>query len=167
MNKKQLKIIGPQEGEAVSVVGDTNRILIAGTSNNGALACIDVMISPGGGPAPHSHPNFQEFFYVIEGVVVVKAEGQEPYIAKKGSFVEIPKGGIVHQFKNETNVTAHLLLLVTPAGLEDLFREIGEPVKWGEFLPMHEPSAQDKEKLEQAAEKRGQQLFPSDYLKSK
>jgi hypothetical protein len=56
---------------------------------------------------------------------------------------------------------------VTPAGLEDLFREIGEPVKWGEFLPMHEPTEKEKVKLQQAAEKRGQQLFPPDYLKNK
>lgn len=86
MNKKQLKITCPQEGEAVSVVGDTNRILVAGSSTNGALACIDVMIPPGGGPVPHSQPNFQEFFYVIDGEWGEFLRMHNPQRQKRRSF---------------------------------------------------------------------------------
>lgn len=164
MTKQQVKITEPHEGETVSVVGDTNRILVSGKSNGGSMACIDVLIPPGGGPIPHSHPDFHEYFYIIEGELTVRAEGQDPYQARKGAFIEIPKGGIIHQFKNESDAVAHILLFVTPAGLEELFREVGKPVKWGEFLPIQEPSPDEKQTLESIAKRYGQQLYPPDYL---
>ncbi len=43
---------------------------------------------------------------------------------KKGSFVNIPKGRIVHGFKNLSNEPAKFLCTVTLAGLDDLFGEI-------------------------------------------
>ena len=164
MNNQKVKITGPDEGKTVSVVGDTNRILLTGESNNGTLACIDVLIPPGGGPIPHSHPGFHEYFYVIEGELTVRAERQEPYLARKGAFVEIPKGGIIHQFKNESEAVTHILIMVTPPGLDKFFNEIGKPVKWGEFLPVIEPSAEEKENLKNIAERYDQRLFPPDYL---
>lgn len=164
MDKKKVNITGPREGESLSVVGDTYRILTSGASNNGSLACFDMLIPPGGGPGPHAHPDFHEFFYIIEGELVVSAEGQPPYTAKKGAFVEIPKGGIVHCFKNESDAVTHIILFTTPAGLADLFKEIAKPVKWGDFLPVHEPTEEEKQKLRQAATKYGQQIYPPDYL---
>lgn len=164
MDKPKVKITGPQEGETLSVVSDTYRILTSGDRNNGSLGCIDMLIPPGGGPGPHAHPGFHEFFYIIEGELEVRAEGQEPHTAKKGTFVEIPKGGVVHHFKNESEAVTHILLFVTPAGLEDFFREIGQSVKWGEFLPMHEPTEEEKKKLQELAKKHGQQIYPPDYL---
>jgi len=86
---------GPQDGQNLSVVGDTYRILITGKETGGAYAAIDMLIPPNGGPGPHSHAGFQESFYVIDGEIEVKSEGST-YIAKKGSFVNIPKGGIVY-----------------------------------------------------------------------
>src|SRR5450631_4351971 len=95
---------GALDGQSVSVVGDTYRILIAGKQTGGAYAAIDMLIPPNGGPGPHSHAGFQESFYVIDGEIEVKSE-VSTYIAKKGSFVEIPKGGIVHCFKNKSKET--------------------------------------------------------------
>ncbi len=155
--------LGPQGGQNLSVVGDTYRILITGKETGGAFAAIDMLIPPGGGPGPHSHANFQESFYVIDGEIEVKSE-VSTYTAKKGSFVSIPKGGIVHCFKNKTNQTAHLLCLVVPSGLEDFFVEIGQPVAVGSFLsppPMDEAAMK---KMQPIVEKYGQKLFPPDYL---
>ena len=154
---------GPQDGENLSVVGDTYRILITGKETGGAFAAIDMLIPPGGGPGPHSHANFQESFYVIDGEIEVKSEAGT-YTAKKGSFVSIPKGGIVHCFKNKTDQIAHLLCLVVPSGLEGFFEEIGRPVAIGAFLappPMDEAAMK---KILPIVEKYGQKLFPPDYL---
>lgn len=87
------------------------------------------------------------------------------YTAKKGSFVTIPKGGVIHDFKNNTNQNAVLLCTVVPAGLEDFFIEIGKPVAIGEFLPlppMDDPDA--VKKMEKIAAKYGQKVYPPDYF---
>ena len=99
----------------------------------------------------------------MDGEVEVKSEAGT-YAAKKGSYVVIPKGGIVHCFKNKSDKMAHLLCTVVPAGLDEFFVEICKPVSWGEFLP---PPPMDHDaivKLIAIAEKYGQKVFPPDYL---
>ncbi|MDB5136328.1 MAG: cupin protein [Mucilaginibacter sp.] len=163
-NKRPIPItLGGQEGQNLSVIGDTYRILVAGKETGGAFAAIDMLIPTGGGPGPHAHPDFEETFYVIDGEVEVKSEAGT-YIATKGSYVVIPKGGIVHCFKNKNSKTAHLLCTVVPSGLEEMFLEIGKPVDLGEFLP---PPPMDPESIKQLiaiAGKYGQKVFPPDYL---
>jgi quercetin dioxygenase-like cupin family protein len=155
--------VGAEDGQNVSVVGDTYRVLVHGKQTGGEFATIDMLIPPGGGPGPHAHANFQETFYVIEGEVEVKSE-VSVYTAKKGSYIIIPKGGIVHCFKNKTDKTAHLLCTVVPAGLEEFFLEIGKPVAIGKFLPAPEMNAEMMKNLIPIIEKYGQQVFPPDYL---
>lgn len=154
---------GPQDGQNLSVVGDTYRILITGKETGGAFAAIDMLIPPNGGPGPHSHAGFQESFYVLDGEIEVKSE-VGTYTAKKGAFVSIPKGGMVHCFKNKTDQVAHLLCLVVPSGLEAFFMEIGRPVAIGSFLPPPPMDAEAMKKILPIVEKYGQKLFPPDYL---
>ena len=155
--------VGADAGPAISVVGDTYRVLIGGEQNDGTFAVIDMLIPPGGGPGPHTHASFQESFYVVEGEVVVKTK-EQTYTARKGSFVSIPKGGVVHGFKNESSAEAHLLCIVVPAGLEKFFEEIGQPVAVGAFLPPPPMDPAAQKKVQAIAEKYGQQVFPPDYL---
>ena len=155
--------LSANDGQSLSVVGDTYRILISSAETDGAFATIDMLIPPGGGPGPHAHPDFQESFFVIDGEIEVKSEAGT-YIATKGSFVSIPKGGIIHCFKNKSDKLAHLLCMVVPAGLEELFTEIGKPVPFGEFLPPPEMNPQKIQELLAIAEKHGQKVYPPDYL---
>ena len=155
--------VGAQDGQTLSLVGDTYRILMTGKQTGGAYAAIDMLIPPNGGPGPHAHAGFQESFYVIEGEVEVKSEAST-YTAKKGSFIEIPLGGIVHCFKNKTDEMAHLLCFVVPSGLEEFFMEVGKPVSPGTFLPPPQIDADALKKLMEIAEKYGQKIYPPDYL---
>ena len=157
--------VGADEGQSLSVVGDTYRILISGKETGGAFATIDMLIPPEGGPGPHSHSDFYESFYVVDGEVEVNSE-LSTYTAKKGSFVVIPKGGIVHNFKNKTKEVARLLCFVVPSGLEEMFQEIGKPVANGEFLPPPKMDAEGMKKLKEVAERHGQQVYPPDFLEN-
>ena len=150
-------------GNCYSVVGDTYRIIISGKETNGEYAVIDMMVPPGGGPGPHSHTDIHESFYVVEGEVEFTTE-QGKYTARKGDFINIPKGGDVHAFKNVSGSIAHLLCTVMPSGLEEFFAEAGVLVEAGTYLPHPELSEEDKKKLQAAAEKHGQKLFPPGYL---
>ena len=158
-----IKAVNEDQGQTLSVVGDNYRIIIPGTLTQGAYAVIDMLVPPGGGPGPHSHSDIQELFYVVDGEIEFKTEAGK-YIAQKGSFVNIPKGGEVHCFKNNSNATAHLLCTVIPAGLDELFQEIGTPTTPGVFLPPPALTPEDLQRLRSAAEKHGQKLYPPDYL---
>jgi quercetin dioxygenase-like cupin family protein len=162
-NSNNAITLNPQDGDSLSVVGDTYRILVSGKQTNGAFAIIDMLIPPGGGPGPHAHASFQESFYVIDGEIEVKTKGQS-YTAKKGAFVSIPIGGMVHCFKNESDAMAHILCTVVPSGLEEFFEEVGKPVAAGEFLPPPDLDEEAIKKLVAIAEKYDQKLFPPDYL---
>ncbi|SDM51972.1 Cupin domain-containing protein [Catalinimonas alkaloidigena] len=161
--KKAPLTVGPNEGTSLSLVGDTYRVLVGGKDTGGAFATIDMLIPPGGGPGPHAHAAFEETFYVIEGEIEVKSE-YGTYVATPGSFVTILKGGVVHGFKNKTERVAHLLCTVVPAGLEQFFEEVGQPIAFGEFLPPVHPDKKEIQRLQAAAAKYGQQVFPPDYL---
>lgn len=161
--EKNISTIDNGQGQSLSVVGDTYRILISGEQTAGNYAVIDMLVPPGGGPGPHAHKDIQEMFYVVDGEIEFKMEGGK-YIAKKGSFVNIPLGGKVHCFKNKTGNIAHLLCTVVPAGLDVFFQEIGKPVKTGTFLPPPMLSIEELNKLKAIAEKHGQKLYPPDFL---
>ena len=163
MRPTSIVSLAPQAGHTLSVVGDTYRLLTTGEQTDGAYAVIDMLIPPQGGPGPHAHAAIEENFYVLEGEIVVRSETQT-YTARQGAFVRIPRGGAIHSFRNESATTAHLLCLVVPAGLDAFFQEIGQPVAPGAFLPPPMMTPEAQQRLQETAEKYGQELFPPDYL---
>jgi quercetin dioxygenase-like cupin family protein len=166
-NSKQMPIaVDPDGGEILSVVGGNYRILVSGKQTNGAFATIEMLVPPQNGPGPHSHTNFYETFYIINGEVEVHSEAGT-YTAKKGAFVVVPKGGVVHYFKNVSDKLAQLLCTVVPAGLEEFFEEIGEPAAVNEFLPAPPMDPESIKKLQEIALKHGQIVFPPNYLDKK
>jgi quercetin dioxygenase-like cupin family protein len=165
MRPTKVITVDPRQGLDLSVVGDNYRILISGKETENAFAVIDMLIPPGGGPMPHAHATFQESFYVIEGEIVVRTE-EQTYVARPGAFVSVPQGGVIHSFKNETASNTHILCLVVAAGLEEFFKEIGQPVAYGEFLPAPEMTPETAEKLTSIAIKYKQEVFPPDYFET-
>jgi quercetin dioxygenase-like cupin family protein len=130
----KVQIVKENEGKTLAVAGGIYRVIISGKETNGNYAVIEMLVPPGGGPPPHSHPNIQEMFYVTEGELLYKTEtGTE--LVKVGGFVNIPFGGAIHCFKNKSDSNARVLCTVVPAGLEEIFLEVGEPTQPGKFLP--------------------------------
>jgi quercetin dioxygenase-like cupin family protein len=161
--EQNITTVNNNQGQCLSVVGDSYRILISGEQTGGSYAVIDMLVPPGGGPGPHAHTNMQEMFYVVEGEIEFNMESGK-YIATQGSFVNIPLGGKVHCFKNKSDNIAHLLCTVVPAGLDGFFQEVGKPIAAGTFLPPPTLSMEELNKLKSIAEKYGQKLYPPDFL---
>lgn len=155
--------VAPEAGEHLAIAGGTYRILLNSAQSGGTCAIIEMLVPPGSGPGPHAHAGFQESFYVAAGEIVVKTPDQT-YTAKQGAFVSIPTGGVVHKFTNEAAVTAQLLCIVVPAGLDRFFQEIGTPIAAGTFLPPSSPTPAAQQQLRTIAAKYGQELFPPDYF---
>ena len=155
--------VGAQDGQTISVVGGNYRVLVSGRQTGGEFATIEMLIPAGGGPIPHAHPHFHETFYVVDGEVEVKSEAGT-YIAGKGAYVVIPKGGIIHKFQNKTDKMAKLLCTVVPAGLEEMFLAIGKPTDAGTFLPPPPMDPEGFKRITAMAAEYGQTLYPPDFL---
>ena len=119
----------PAEGRTIAVVGDVYRFLATGADTGGRYALWEAVVPPGGGPPPHVHSREEEGFYVLEGEIALYV-GDERVVVAAGGFANVPVG-TVHSFKNESARTAKMLISVAPAGLEEMFFEVGVPVAQG------------------------------------
>ena len=142
----------PREGRRLGVVGDVYRFLVTGEETDGKYATFEAFVPPGGGPPPHLHRREAESFLVLEGVMTFQ-HGDERIVASEGTFLHMPVGS-VHCFKNESNEVARLLISVVPAGLEQMFFEVGLPLGEND-QSAPPPTAADIEKLIEASSRYG------------
>jgi quercetin dioxygenase-like cupin family protein len=126
---QQPTINTPPKGRTVAVVGDVYRFLATGQETNGNYALWEALVPPGGGPPPHVHSREEEGFYVLDGEITFTVAG-ERVVAKAGTFANMPVG-TPHSFKNESDRPARMLISVAPAGLEQMFFEVGVPLAEG------------------------------------
>ena len=134
----------PPRGRTIAVVGDVYRFLATGAETDGKYTLIDALVGPGGGPPPHVHSREEEGFYILEGEITFTIDG-ERIVAKPGTFANVPVGAL-HTFKNETDSPARMLISTAPAGIEQMFFEIGVPLPEG-ATTAPPPSHEEIEKL--------------------
>ena len=140
----QAVIRKPGEGRTVAVVGDVYRFLATGEETNGKYALWETIVPPGGGPPPHVHSREEEGFYILEGEITFMIDGR-PLVAIAGMFANMPVG-TPHSFKNESNKPAKMLISVAPAGLEQMFFEVGVPLPEGSTTALP-PTKEEIDKL--------------------
>ena len=109
----------------ISVAGGIYTILVTGAQTNGRYCLIDMLVPSGGGPPPHRH-DFEEMFTILEGEIELTFRGEVKH-ATAGSTVNIPANA-PHFFRNKSNRPARLLCMCTPAGQEEFFALVGDPV---------------------------------------
>src|SRR5262245_37150514 len=142
----------PPQGRTIAVVGDVYRFLATGEETNGRYALFEALVPPGGGPPPHVHSREEEGFYILDGEISFTING-ERVVARAGMFANIPVG-TPHSFKNDSSQPAKMLISVAPAGLENMFLEVGVRLAEGATgaLP---PTKDEIEKLLAIAPKYG------------
>jgi mannose-6-phosphate isomerase-like protein (cupin superfamily) len=118
------------QGRTVAVVGDVYRFLATGVETDGKYTLWEALVPPGGGPPLHVHSREDEGFYILEGEITFTIDG-ERVVATAGMFANMPIG-TPHAFKNESPKPARMLITVAPAGLEQMFFEVGVPLQEGE-----------------------------------
>jgi quercetin dioxygenase-like cupin family protein len=125
---RTLTIARPDADQAlphVGLVGDTYTILVAGRDTAGKYTLIDIHVPPGGGPPPHRH-DFEEMFTVLDGQLQVTFRG-ETITAQAGETINVPANA-PHSFTNAADTPSRLLCMCAPAGQEEFFTLVGEPV---------------------------------------
>ncbi len=146
----------PGEGRTVAVVGDVYRFLATGEDTNGKYAMWEALVPPGSGPPPHVHSREEESFYILEGEITFTI-GDKKIVATAGMFANMPVG-TPHSFKNESSRPAKMLISVAPAGLEQMFFEVGVTLAEGATTALP-PNKEEIEKLLKLAPNYGVQIL--------
>jgi hypothetical protein len=106
---------------------------VSGTDTAGRYCLIDMIVPDGGGPPPHRH-DFEEMFTLLE---------------RAGSTVNIPANA-PHVFRNASGRDVHMLCLCTPAGQEEFFMAIGDPLESRTSPRPRHDKAQMEERIKKA-----------------
>ena len=125
---RSLTVARPDQDETlphIGLVGDTYTILISGEATAGKYTLIDMHVPPGGGPPPHRH-DFEEMFTILEGEVEVTFRGQT-LTARAGETINVPANAL-HGFTNPGEGPTRLLCFCAPAGQDEFFALVGQPV---------------------------------------
>ena len=145
-------VLAAGEGRSIWVTGDRYTVKCGGNDTGGAYALVEALVPPGNGPPTHIHSREDEAFYVLEGELLFHVDGHS-FTATSGAWVTLARGSW-HSFQNTGSQPARMLIVVTPAGLENFFLEVGREAIARETEPVA-PTSEDIQKLLQTAPKYG------------
>lgn len=128
----------PNGGDQVWVVDELIRFVVTGAETGGAYVLTESMVLPNGGPPTHVHQREDEAFWVLEGELEVMV-GEQTFTVPTGGYIHLPRG-MPHRFFNAGSTPARFLTLISPAGLEGFFREVGVPFVEGGDPPLEDPA---------------------------
>ena len=107
------------------------RFLLEASETTDALAMFEFTVPPGAKvPVPHSHAQYDETIYGVEGVITFTVDGKSTPIGPGDTcFI---RRGVVHGFNNLHSVEAKALAVVTPALIGPaFFKEMAVAVNAG------------------------------------
>jgi quercetin dioxygenase-like cupin family protein len=113
------------ESDAMRIALDeATTVFVAGSETGGRLALLEVRVGRDSAVPLHRHHWEDEIIYVLEGDVLFYLDG-ERRPCSAGNCVLLPRGS-EHSYAVESN-EARLLVIVAPAGLEQLYKEQSDP----------------------------------------
>jgi quercetin dioxygenase-like cupin family protein len=118
-------VVHPGEGRFIAVGSSGTSVTIkASAEETGGLCSVwEGRVPPGAvGAGPHYHRERDEFFYVLDGELVLRI-GDETRTARSGTFAFVPRGTI-HGFHNASQASATMLVVHHPAGFEQFLAEV-------------------------------------------
>ena len=143
--------------ESVWVVGvDRATFIATGKDTGGRYTLAEFYVPPQGGAPPHIHRRENEWFYITDGELSFQMDNQ-PITATPGTLIYSPKDH-THTFINLGTEPAKMLNVWLPSGIEEFFREIGDPVS--PIDPFTPPLPPNIPKLLAAAPKYGLEFLP-------
>jgi quercetin dioxygenase-like cupin family protein len=116
----------PGEGEALWWIGMLATIKATKEQTGGQYTLVEVLAPDGFASPLHVHHTEDEAFWILEGEMTFYVGGQT-IKARPGSFLFGPKE-VPHAFAVDSG-PARLLFVLSPAGFEDLVREMGAPAR--------------------------------------
>jgi mannose-6-phosphate isomerase-like protein (cupin superfamily) len=122
--------VGPTEGHYAELGGCDARFLVWGEESGGGFSLVEHPIPPRSLCAPlHRHDGVDEYSFVLEGRMGAIL-GDEVIYAEVGDLAFKPRDQW-HTFWNAGDEPCRILEVISPAGFEHFFRELGENLKAG------------------------------------
>jgi quercetin dioxygenase-like cupin family protein len=121
----EVLVRGPGEGPATWAMGSLFERLASAVETDGALGVSLVTQPPGIATPLHVHTREAEAFFLLDGTMSYQAGGTL-YRLSAGHFIYLPKG-VPHAFRVTGTSPVRFLGLAVPAGLIDLYEEVGVP----------------------------------------
>jgi len=119
------RIIGPRDGKFVDLRSVGVRFMIWGAESGGGFSLVEHPIPPRTLVAPlHLHQREDEYSYVLEGRMGALL-GDDVVFAEPGDLVFKPRNQW-HTFWNAGDTPCRILEIISPAGFEHFFNELGE-----------------------------------------
>ena len=148
----------PSEGEAWWWVGVLATIKATKEQTDGRYTLVEILAPEGYPGVLHVHHREDEGFWILEGELTVYV-GEQTIKARPGSFLFGPKD-VPHAFTVDSG-PARLLFILSPAGFEDLIREMGQPARELTIPPQPEepPSEAEMERMAAIAAKYGGEIL--------
>ena len=109
-------ILGITEGRRVDIpgTGEIAYFKVLGKDSGGAFTLVDDYYLPGGKVGRHLHREHEETFYIADGELKATIGDMEPFIAKAGTLIHVPRG-TYHGFDAAVPVKVHMIY--APGGL--------------------------------------------------
>lgn len=143
--------------ESVWVVGIDRATFIATAEDTGGRYTLgEFYVPPQGGAPLHIHRRENEWFYITEGQLSFQIDN-ELINATPRTLIYGPKDH-AHSFINNGTEPAKMLNVWLPSGIEEFFREVGDPVTPTD--PFTPPLPPDIPRLLAAAPKYGLEFLP-------
>jgi len=121
------RIIGPRYGKFVDLQSVGVRFMVWGAETGGTFSLVEHPIPPRTLVAPlHLHTREDEYSYVLEGRMGALLGGEVVY-AEPGDLVFKPRQQW-HTFWNAGDEPCRILEIISPAGFEHFFNELGEAI---------------------------------------
>jgi uncharacterized cupin superfamily protein len=118
-------VVTPGEGRFIAVgsAGTGVTVKVSAAETDGLCTVWEGRVPPGTvGAGPHLHHGRDEFFYVLEGELVLRI-GNDNHTAPAGTFAFVPRETI-HGFHNASGESATILVVHHPAGFEQFLEEM-------------------------------------------
>lgn len=155
----RVKVVEPTGGETRLVAGHPITFKALDADTAGAYSLFETLTSVGQGTPLHVQRYDDEAWFVLEGTYEVRIGGAVHRLSR-GGYALVPRG-IPHAYRNGGDTPARLLILSSPAGIQErFFAEVGErvPAEGGPDTPAAADDPGDVERLVAAAEKYGIEL---------
>lgn len=120
----QLTVVQPGAGEErnLGTIGVVFKLF--GEQTNGKVSIVEHPFPVGACVPPHLHTREDEYSYVLEGEIGFRS-GDREVVLGAGGYITKPRGE-THTMWNAGQVPARMIEVISPAGFEHFFWEVGE-----------------------------------------
>src|SRR5437763_16318248 len=124
---------GERRGKSFELGGFGVIFKIYGEETNGMLSVVEHPVGPGILIPPHIHELEDEYSFILEGTIGARI-GNQVLEARAGAYVLKPRK-VWHTFWNPGPAPARILEMISPAGFERYFEQVGELFESGAITP--------------------------------